>query len=74
MDVKIIRIEGRGGRYLVGKYTYNTSNINTKIEYWQYGSQTDMNNHQTINNVNKWQLDATLTGQLASVIKAGDHA
>jgi hypothetical protein len=74
MDVKIIRIEGRGGRYLVGKYTYNTSDINTKIEYWQYGSQTDMNNHQTINNVNKWQLDATLTGQLANIIKVGDHA
>jgi arsenate reductase-like glutaredoxin family protein len=74
MDVKIIRIEGRGGQYLVGKYTYNTSDINTKIEYWQYGSQTDMNNHQTINNVNKWQLDVTLAGQLANIIKAGDHA
>jgi hypothetical protein len=74
MNTKLIRIEGQNGLYLVAKYTYNTSDINTKIEYWQYGNQTDMNNHQTINNVDKWQLDVTLTGQLADTIKFGEHA
>ena len=74
MNVKLIRIEGQNGLYLVGEYSYNSSDINTKIEFWQYSSQTDMNNHQTVNNINKWQGDVTLTGQLASIIKFGDHA
>ena len=74
MNTKLVRIEGQNGLYLVAKYTYNTSEINTKIEYWQYASQTDMNNHQTINNIDKWQLDVTLTGQLADTIKFGEHA
>lgn len=70
-DVTIIK--GLSGLYLVAEYTHNSSNINTKIEFWHYSSQTNKNTHdKSTGLLNTFQLDVTLTGQLASVVKMGD--